>query len=152
MLNFLEHAEKIVRIHSVSEDGNEEIATYLQGLMQRSGFKTMLQEVTHSLENVSRHQYNVIGTMGDPLVDHTTKKGLLLNTHIDTVSPGIKSYWTECNQDPYQLTIKDGKLFGLGSADVKLDMLCKLKACEKYKDRRLKMPIYLVGTCAKKSE
>jgi succinyl-diaminopimelate desuccinylase len=43
--------------------------------------------------------------------------------------------------------VKDGKIFGLGSADVKLDFLCKLKAVEKFRERKLKMPIYLVGTC-----
>lgn len=146
MINFLEQAEKLISINSVSQDGNEEIAVYLQNLMNRMGLKTTLQEVTHSLEGVSKRQFNVIGIMGDPLVDTKTRKGLLLNTHIDTVSPGIKSHWTETNGEPYKAAIKENKIYGLGSADVKLDFLCKLKAMERYRERKLKMPIYLVGT------
>lgn len=145
-MNFLEQVENIIRINSVSQNGNEEIAVYLQALMDRMGFKTKLQEVSHSIDGVSKRQFNVIGTLGDPLVDSKTKKGLLLNTHIDTVGTGLKSNWTETGGDPFQATIKDGKIYGLGTADVKLDFLCKLKACERYKDRKLKMPVYLVGT------
>lgn len=146
MINFIEQAEKLIGINSVSQEGNEEIALYLQTLMNRMGLKTSLQEVTHSLEGVSKRQFNVLGVLGDPLVDSKTRKGLLLNTHIDTVSPGIRTHWTETGGDPFRATIKENKIFGLGSADVKLDFLCKLKALERYRERKLKMPIYLVGT------
>jgi acetylornithine deacetylase/succinyl-diaminopimelate desuccinylase-like protein len=146
MLNFIEHAQKLISIPSISKDGNEDISCYLQNLMEKMGIKTSLQDVTHSVEGVSKKQFNILGVLGDPLVDTTTKKGLLLNTHIDTVGPGLKSNWTECNGEPFRLQIKEDKLYGLGTADVKLDFLCKLKAVEKFKDRRLKMPIYLVAT------
>lgn len=146
MINFIEQAEKLISINSVSQDGNEEIAVYLQNLMNKMGLKTSLQEVTHSMEGVSKRQFNVIGILGDPLVDTKTRKGLLLNTHIDTVSPGIKSHWTETNGEPFKATIKENRIYGLGSADVKLDFLCKLKAIERYRERKLKMPVYLVGT------
>ncbi len=148
MIQFIEEAQRLIAMSSVSQDGNEEIANYLHALLSRMGFKTNLQEVSHSAEGVSKKQYNVIGILGDNLVDTSTKKGLLLNTHIDTVSPGIRSHWTETNGNPFQMTIQQNKIYGLGTADVKLDFLCKLKACEKYKDRKLKMPIYLVGTAA----
>ncbi len=148
MIQFLEEAQRLIAMSSVSQDGNEEIANYLNGLLLRIGFKSNLQEISHSSEGVSKKQFNVIGIIGDPLVDTRTKKGLLLNTHIDTVSPGIRSHWTETNGNPFHMTIRKEKIYGLGTADVKLDFLCKLKACEKYKDRKLKMPIYLVGTAA----
>ncbi|MEW6056026.1 MAG: M20/M25/M40 family metallo-hydrolase [Bdellovibrionota bacterium] len=146
MMNFVEEAEKLISINSISQEGNEEIALHLQSLMNRCGLKTILQEVTHSLDGVSKRQFNVIGILGDPLVDSRTRKGLLLNTHIDTVSPGIRSHWTETGGDPFKATIKGDKIYGLGSADVKLDFLCKLKALERYRERKLKMPVYLVGT------
>ena len=146
MINFIEQAEKLIGINSVSQEGNEEIALYLQTLMTRMGLKTHMQEVTHSIEGVSKRQFNVLGILGDPLVDSKTRKGLLLNTHIDTVSPGIRTHWTETNGDPFKATIKENRIYGLGSADVKLDFLCKLKALERYRERKLKMPIYLVGT------
>lgn len=146
MINFIEQAEKLININSVSQEGDEEVALYLQTLMNKMGLKTSLQEVTHSLEGVSKRQFNVLGILGDPLVDSKTRKGLLLNTHIDTASPGIRTHWTESGGDPFRAEIKNNKIFGLGSADVKLDFLCKLKALERYKERKLKMPIYLAGT------
>ncbi|MBI2604690.1 MAG: M20/M25/M40 family metallo-hydrolase [Deltaproteobacteria bacterium] len=147
MIGFLEEAERLIRINSVSQDGNEEIAIHLQSLMRRMGFKTSLQEVNHSIEGVSKRQFNVIGILGDPLVDSKTRKGFLLNAHTDTVSPGIRAYWTETGGDPFQAVIKEDRIYGLGTADVKLDFLCKLKACERYVDRKLRMPVYLVGSC-----
>lgn len=148
MKKFLEEARRMIRINSVSANGNEEVANYVAALMQDRGLKTQLQHVTHSNEDISKRQFNVLGIMGDPLVDRKIRKGLLLNTHLDTVSPGILENWTETGGDPFAANIKDGKIFGLGSADVKLDFLCKLHALEKFRERKLKQPIYLVGSCA----
>jgi len=147
MRDFNDEAKKLISLKSVSVDGNEEIANYLFDRMKELGLKVQLQHVTHSLDHISKRQFNVIGILGDPLVDKKTKKGLLLNTHLDTVGGGILSNWTETNGDPWHPVIKDGKIFGLGSADVKLDFLCKLRAIEKFREKKLKMPIYLVGTC-----
>lgn len=147
MKRFLEEAKRMIRINSVSVNGNEEIANFCAALMQDRGLKTQLQHVTHSNEQISKRQFNVIGVLGDPLVDRKIRKGLLLNTHLDTVSPGILDNWTETERDPFSAVIKDGKIFGLGSADVKLDFLCKLYAIERFRERKLKNPIYLVGTC-----
>ena len=148
MKRFIEEARKLIRINSVSANGNEEISNYVATLMQDRGLKTHVQHVTHSHESISKRQFNVIGVLGDPLVDRKIRKGLLLNTHLDTVSPGILENWTETEKDPFAAQIKDGKIFGLGSADVKLDFLCKLYAVEKFREKKLKNPIYLVGTCA----
>ena len=147
MKRLLEDARKLIRINSVSTNGNEELANVVLSLMQERGLKSQLQQVTHSLEDVSKRQFNVIGILGDPLVDRKIRKGLLLNTHLDTVGPGLLENWTETGGDPFAATIKDGKIFGLGAADVKLDFLCKLRAVDKFREKKLKMPIYLVGTC-----
>src|SRR4051812_6213802 len=147
MKRFLEEAKRLIRINSVSSRGNEELANFVAGLLQDRGLKTQLQQVTHSLEDVSKRQFNVIGILGDPLVDKKIRKGLLLNTHLDTVGPGLCENWTETGGDPFSATIKDGKIYGLGTADVKLDFLSKLQAVAKFRERKLKQPIYLVGTC-----
>lgn len=147
MKRLLDEARKMIRINSVSSNGNEEIANYVATLMQDRGFKVQLQHVMHSQDEHSKRQFNVIGILGDPLVDRKIRRGLLLNTHLDTVSPGLTENWTETGGDPFAATVKDGKIFGLGAADVKLDLLCKLHAAERYRERKLKMPIYLVGTC-----
>lgn len=147
MKRFLEEAKKLIRINSETSHGNEEVANYVSTLMREAGLRVQTQQVTHSLEDISKRQFNVIGILGDHLVDKKIRKGLLLNTHLDTVGPGLLEYWTETGGDPFSATIKDRRIYGLGTADVKLDLLCKLYAAKKFRDRPLKMPIYLVGTC-----
>ncbi len=147
MRQFIEEARRLIRIHSVSTDGNEEIANYVCGLMVARSMKAQTQQVFHSVDGVSKRQFNVIGILGDPLVDKKTRKGLLLSTHLDTVNPGITENWTETGGDPFCAAIKGGQIFGLGAADAKLDFLCKLKAVEKFREKKLRAPLYLVGTC-----
>ncbi len=147
MKHIIEDAKRMIRFNSVATNGNEELSNYVAGLLQDRGLKTIVQQVTHSLENVSKRQFNIVGILGDPLVDKKTRKGLLLNSHLDTVSPGLSENWTETGGDPFSALIKDGKIYGLGSADAKIDFLCKLRAVEKFREKKLKMPVYLVGTC-----
>jgi succinyl-diaminopimelate desuccinylase len=144
---WLEKAKKLIAINSETHRGNEELVNYLSELMKDIGMEVQLQQVPVSQESFSKRQFNLIGILGDTLVDSKNKKGILFNTHLDTVSPGIVSYWTECQQNPFQMTLKDQDLYGLGVADVKLDFLCKLTAISKFKNARLKAPLYLVGTC-----
>ncbi len=151
MRDFIEESKRLIRMRSITADGNEEVANALGDLMRDSGLKVTLQQVTHSMDNVSKRQFNVIGVLGDPLVDKKTKKGLLLTSPIDTVSPGLLTNWTETHGDPFNPIIKNGKIYGLGSADGKLDLLCKLQAAQKFRDKKLRMPIYVVGTCAEEA-
>ncbi|MBL7715970.1 MAG: M20/M25/M40 family metallo-hydrolase [Bdellovibrionales bacterium] len=149
MKHLLEDAKRLVRLNSTAKHGNEELANLIHGMLQDRGIKSQLQLVTHSLEDVSKRQFNVIGVLGDPLVDRKIRKGLLLLSHLDTFPAGLSENWTETGGDPFALTVKDGKVFGLGTASAKLDFLCKLRVMEKFREKKLKMPIYLVGTCGR---
>ena len=71
---------------------------------------------------------------------------VLLNTHLDTVPPGDPALWTECGGEPLRLTQSDGLLYGLGTADVKLDFACKLLALERLRDEPLARTVILAGT------
>ena len=117
MKRLFEEAKRMIRINSETSRGNEEIANYVQSLLHDRGLKTQLQQVTHSLEGVSKRQFNVIGILGDPLVDRKIRKGLLLNTHLDTVSPGRAENWTATSGDPYSAVISENRIYGLGSAE-----------------------------------
>src|SRR6185369_7927232 len=105
----------------------------------------------HSFENISKRQFNLVGILGDPLVDRKTRKGLLLLTHLDTVGPGILEYWTETGGNAYNLAAREETIYGLGAADAKLDFLCKLYAVQRIRDKKIKMPVYLVGTCGEEA-
>ncbi|MBI4925278.1 MAG: M20/M25/M40 family metallo-hydrolase [Bdellovibrio sp.] len=152
MLNLLEQYKKIIELDSISEKGNEGIVNHLTLLLRDIGLKVQLQQVMHSIEDVSKRQFNLIGILGDPLVDRKTKKGLLLSSALDTMSPGILNRWSEVAGKPLQAEINEGKIFGLGANSSKLDFLCKLMAVRKFKEKKLKTPVYLVGTAGSELE
>ena len=56
--------------------------------------------------------------------------------------------WTATGQDPFRPTRDGDRLYGLGSADAKLDFLCKLAAIAEVDATRLRYPLRLVGTFA----
>jgi acetylornithine deacetylase/succinyl-diaminopimelate desuccinylase-like protein len=147
MRQLIEEARRLIAIPSVTTEGNEAIANHVALMMRTRGFKVQLQQVSHSLDGVSKRQFNVVGIFGDPLVDKKTRKGLLLATHLDTVGPGRPENWNETGGNPFDPTVKEGRLFGLGAAAAKVDFLCKLTAIERFREQKLKMPIYLAGTC-----
>jgi acetylornithine deacetylase/succinyl-diaminopimelate desuccinylase-like protein len=68
---------------------------------------------------------------------------LVLNTHLDTVPPGDRALWTECDRDPFAATVKEDRIYGLGAADTKLDFVAKAMALGEGKARR---DVWLVGT------
>lgn len=146
-MKVLDELKRMIRLASISSQGNEEIANFTAQMMEDRGLKVQLQHVTHSFDDISKRQFNVVGIWGDTLVDRKTKKGLLLLTHLDTVGPGLFEFWNSTGGDPYAATIKDGRVHGLGTAATKLDFLSKLQAISKFREKKLKMPIYLVGTC-----
>ncbi len=52
----------------------------------------------------------------------------ILTTRLDTSDPGEYAVWTKTGANPFNASINGDSLFGLGTADSKLDFLCKLLA------------------------
>lgn len=150
-MNFAEQALQFLRINSISREGNEEIVNFLIPLFEELGAKVVQQQVYHSVEGISKRQFNLIGILGDDLVDAKTQKGLLLLSHLDTPSAGNLSDWNELNNKPWAPKHENGNFIGLGAANAKLDFLCKLQACRQYKSKKLAQPIYLVASCGAES-
>jgi acetylornithine deacetylase/succinyl-diaminopimelate desuccinylase-like protein len=69
---------------------------------------------------------------------------LVFNTHLDTVPPGDLSLWSECGGDPFAPAVKDGRIYGLGAADTKLDFIAKVFALSATPPPR--RDVYLVAT------
>lgn len=71
----------------------------------------------------------------------------LLQTHLDTVDPDNFSLWKKNDFNPYEAAIEDGKIYGLGAAEVKLDFLCKMNVLKKFKGQKFgSMKPVLIGT------
>lgn len=146
-MDFIKNALKLLELKSTSEDGNEEVVNFLIPLFEQMGAKLILQQIPHSLPDHNKRQYNLVAIFGDDLVDSRTRKGLLLTNHIDTADPGAPEDWTELLGKPWSPLEKDGFLYGPGAADAKLDFLCKVAACETFKESKFREPVYLAATC-----
>ena len=88
--------QKLIKTPSVSRD-EKDAADIMQGYIESLGMKTW-------------REANNVWTMSPWFDDN--KPTLLLNAHIDTVKP--VSSWT---RNPFEPTIEDGTLYGLGSND-----------------------------------
>jgi len=87
-----------------------------------SSLKDMCGKVI--LQKVGVNKNNIIAIFGKP----TT----LINCHMDTVVPSGK--WTK---DPLSVTIKDKKIYGLGTTDTKGNIYAVLKACKEVKKKNV---------------
>lgn len=150
-MHFIKDALKLLELKSTSEDGNEEVLNFLIPLFEQMGAKLIVQQIPHSLADHNKRQYNLVAVFGDDLVDSRTRKGLLLTNHIDTADPGEPGAWTELAGKPWSPVEKDGYIYGPGAADAKLDFLCKMAACETFKDADFREPVYLAATCGAES-
>ncbi len=134
-LDLLALCRALICADTVSHHGTAAAVEILKPLYEQAGLRTHVQE---EFRQGVRHQ-NLLGTF-----DGADKGGLLLVTHLDTVDTGPLEMWTETS--PFSLAQKGDKLFGLGSADTKLDALCKLIAAREYKGRPLRRSLQLLGT------
>jgi succinyl-diaminopimelate desuccinylase len=108
ILSFL---EELIAINSVI--GNEkELAVFLCDTLVELGMSVEFQTVSENRMNIlASYQFSKKG------------KTLTFNSHLDTVD--LCQGWTK---DPFKASISDGKLFGLGSADMKSGIACQIAA------------------------
>lgn len=146
-LNFIEESKKIISIPSDPEHGTCALVESLAPLCHQTGFHLFLQPAINAdARGDARKEMNLIAHTQPMGSDDLCPGGLVLVTHLDTVPAGDVSLWTETGGDPFCPTIKGDKIFGLGSADTKLDFLCKLKAIQNVGIENIKIPLALIGT------
>ena len=136
--DLIRECQRLIAIDSVTRTGSIHIANHLISLVKEFGLDLHTQLQSTTFEGVD--QVNIIFHKG-------TKDGdaFVWNCHLDTVDPGDTSLWTEGG--PLSGVIKDDRIYGLGSADTKLGIICMLKALSFYIGKPFKVPFYLVGTC-----
>lgn len=143
-MDFIESCRQFISIDSTPTHGNRDLAKWAAAFCRQKGLYVEEQEeVVGDLL-----QANVIARPEE------TRSGaeFLLQTHLDTVEPGPFPLWTETGANPFDAHIIDGKIYGLGTADVKLDFLCKLEALASFGNNRAwRLPPVLVGTFGEES-
>lgn len=135
--DFQSAAKRLIGVDSRSARSSGAIVDVWAPLFRQVGLDVAVQ--TEEREGV--RQENVIASRGLLTVD-----SLVLASHLDTVPPGDHALWTSTNGDPFSLTEESGYWYGLGVADVKLDLLCKLAAVDRLRNVALKKGVHVVGT------
>ncbi|GAA6203028.1 ArgE/DapE family deacylase [Aquicoccus sp. SU-CL01552] len=118
--------QEMVRIPSVNPkfekkqglNNEPQVAALVQDRLASNGFDTESWEVFPD-------RSNVVGTLPG-----NEEKSLILCGHIDTVPVGNAANWTV---DPFGGEIKDGKLFGRGTVDMKAGLAACIAAVEAIK-------------------
>jgi succinyl-diaminopimelate desuccinylase len=117
----IELTQALVRFDTVNPPGNERAcAEYLAGLLERAGFAI-------ELVPFGDDRAQVIARLGGG----AGKPPLAFTGHLDTVPLGARPW----SVDPLAGEIKDGKLFGRGSSDMKSGVAAFVCACIDLADR-----------------
>ncbi len=136
-MNFLEQCRTLISFETTPQQGTRQCAEFLKTLAEDMGFAVELHEDTVAgLEHA-----NVVIRPG-----LRVDQELLLQTHLDTPDAGAYALWTKTQSNPFNASIYGDTLYGLGVADCKLDILCKLEAAKEFVNRNLQLPFVIVGT------
>jgi len=98
------------------------------------------------IETVAPGKANLIATLG-PSTSGTVPGGLVLSGHTDTV-PCNPDLW---QSDPFKASLRDDRIYGLGSCDMKGFFAVALEAASRFKAKDLKEPLILIGTADEES-
>lgn len=138
-MNFINACRKFISIDSTSLNGTLEAARWIGQYCEARGFQ--VEYLEDSIGGVP--QANVLirpqGLKG--------QEELMLQSHIDTVDPGSFSAWTKTQENPFNATIYNNAIYGVGTAQAKLDLLCKIRAAESLQST-IKKPFVIAATYA----
>lgn len=126
-------------ISSASPDwdqSNEPVVRLLEEWLGALGFQCELMPVPGVTG-----KYNLIATLG------SGPGGLVLSGHTDTVPFDDKRWQT----DPFTLTEKDGRFYGLGTCDMKGFFALAIEAARSVAGQPLKQPLIILATADEES-
>ena len=138
---YQDHLQQLVSLPSVScgvpewDMSNRAVIDYLANCFTDLGFNTQIMELAQA------GKANLVATLG------SGDGGLVLAGHSDTV-PYDADRW---QSDPFTLTEKDGKLYGLGATDMKGFFPVIIEAVKPYLDKTFKHPLIVLATADEES-
>jgi acetylornithine deacetylase len=120
------------------DQGNLSVINLIAEWAETIGFKVEVCPL-----NGNPGKANLIATLGDS----SNNNGLVVSGHTDTV-PFDGSKW---DSDPFKLTEKEHRVYGLGSADMKSFFAFALSAANHFDAKKLHQPLTLIATCDEES-
>lgn len=130
-------AQEVIAVRSVTTEGTRPLAEFLA-----DSVLSMLDVEVSFQEGDTRQDVNLLAWKPG----RENLPALLLTSHLDTVPPGDASLWTKTGGDPFYPVVEGDRLYGLGSADAKLDWLAKAQALSCFRGREFLRPLLFVGT------
>ena len=118
------------------DTGNRLVCERMAQWLEPLGFQVELQPVGQDRDKV-----NLIARRGNG------NGGLVLSGHTDTV-PFDASRW---NSDPFVLTQREGRLYGLGATDMKAFLAMAVEAAYLSQEARLQAPLVILATADEES-
>lgn len=133
---------RLIEIPSISsvnpeeDQANRPVVDQLAEWLSGMGFKIEVQEIPNAPGKA-----NLIATLG------SGEGGLVLVGHTDTV-PFDEGRW---QSDPFRLSERDGKLYGLGTSDMKAFLALVLEAARGLRAQDLQQPLIVLATADEES-
>ena len=118
----------LVAFDTTSRLSNLPLIDYACGILRRHGVEPLL---IHNADKTKANLWATIGPDGPG--------GIILSGHTDTV-PVDGQDWTS---DPFQMSERDGRLYGRGTCDMKGFAASVLAAVPKFVNAKLKRPIHI---------
>lgn len=136
MLAELVAAPSVSSTSAEFDQGNRGVIDILAGWLEGLGFSIQILPITEDGQKA-----NLIATLG------SGPGGLVMAGHTDTV-PFDQARW---ESDPFSLTEKDQRLFGLGATDMKGFFPIVIEAAKVFVDKELKQPLIILATADEES-
>ena len=148
---YLGHLKKLLSIdtqtigHGILGGKEKEGQEYIQKLLSDLGAEIKKEDLDEALLKQAYETYNE-GNLGHNNKDRYNiigdfkgkkDKTIIFNGHIDTMPYGEKEAW---KHDPLDPVVEDGKVYGLGSTDMKGGLMAGIMAVKLIKDSGLELP------------
>lgn len=127
-MNTIEILKALIAFPTVSSAPNRALIDYCTNLLETAGAEIKI------IEDATGKKANLFATIGP-----TDQSGVMLSGHTDVV-PADGQYWTV---PPFEMTEKDGKLFGRGTTDMKGFVASALSMAISAGMKNLKTPLHL---------
>jgi acetylornithine deacetylase len=132
----IELLRRLVAFDSTSAHSNRPIADFICEYVDGPGFEVFRNE------KPDENKVNLVIRVGDPGRFRDERAGLILSGHMDVV-PAVEPEW---ESDPFDLTERDGRLFGRGAADMKGFLALALNLAQEFAEEPLQTPLVLLLT------
>jgi acetylornithine deacetylase len=134
----LEYAQRLVEFDSVSRKSNVPVTEFVQKTLETLGFET---ERIDFPDERGVPKACVVGRKGPPA--GSGSPGLAYFGHTDVVPADP---WNFPEHGPFTPTVKEGRLYGRGSCDMKGSVACMLAAASQTEGLALQGPVFITCT------